>query len=96
MTLCRADSNDILWGGFSDDLFVFYDGDGSDWVGNFTAGALSEDVVALYGTGFMDFGSLLFFDITGGVWLDLGDGDQIMFTGLTTTDLHQDDFLFYA
>lgn len=96
-TLDGGLGSDIQWGGLGDDLFVFYAGDGSDWLGDFTAGASTDDVVALYGFGSLSFDTLDLTDTTdGGTLLDLGGGDQITFAGVSPGDLHQDDFLFYA
>jgi Ca2+-binding RTX toxin-like protein len=90
--------NDMLWGGDGDDYFVFYDGDGADWIGDFTAGVGSEDVIELHGTGFLDFGnlSLAFSDNGVDTTINLGGGDQITLAGLIMGDLDQDDFVFVA
>ena len=98
-TLDGGLGNDILWGGTGEDLFVFYDGDGADWIGDFTAGVGVADVIELHGTGFMDFSSLSLAFSDNGVdttVINLGDGDQITLAGLIIGDLDQDDFVFFV
>jgi hypothetical protein len=90
---------DMLWGGTGNDYFVYYDGDGADWIGDFSAGVGLEDVIELHGTGFLDFTSLSLAVSDNGVdttVIDLGDGDQITLAGLVASDLVQDDFVFFV
>ena len=93
-TLNGGVDNDILWGGTGDDLFVFYIGDGADWIGDFTAGTGTEDVIALYGFGFGTIGDLGLSDSDGSAFIDLGNGDSITLDGLSWTDLDEEDFVF--
>ena len=95
-TLNGGAGNDILWGGTGDDLFVFYLGDGVDWIGDFTAGAGTDDVIALYGFGPLDFGGLSLADLGGDTVVDLGGGDQITLAGLSSTELAAADFQFFV
>jgi Ca2+-binding RTX toxin-like protein len=96
-TLDGGLGDDILWGGTGDDLFVYYDGDGADWIGDFTAGLGVGDTLALHGTGFLDFGSLSFTDLGDDVRVDLGGGDEIVLAGVYSTDLlAEDDFVFFT
>ncbi|MDH3667567.1 MAG: VCBS domain-containing protein [Paracoccaceae bacterium] len=90
--------NDFLWGLGGDDLFLFFDGGGQDWIGDFSAGG-TEDSIALYNTGFSDFTSLqsAFSDAGADVLIDLGDGDQITLANVAeVSDLTSDDFLFFT
>ena len=89
----------FVWEKFTDsvdDLFVFYLGDGADWIGDFTAGALTDDAIALYGFGPLDFGGLSLTDDAGDTLIDLGGSDQITLAGVSSTDLAADDFQFFA
>ena len=95
-TIIGNDAANELWGGRGDDLFVFYDDNGSDWVGDFEVGDMAGDTIALYGTGVLDYESLLMSELNGDTIIDLGDGDQITLAGLDSTDLVADDFLFFV
>jgi Ca2+-binding RTX toxin-like protein len=97
-TLDGGLGNDILWGGTGDDFFVFYNGDGIDWIGDFSVGVEEADVIVLHGTGFLDFTSLApaFTDDGVDTTINLGGGDQVTLAGLLVGDLDQDDFIFIA
>ena len=96
-TLDGGLGDDDLWGGTGNDFFVFYAGDGQDWIGDFTAGLGTDDVIALNGFGALDFAGLSLSDLGDDVQIDLGGGDEIVLAGLSSTDLlHEDDFLFFT
>jgi hypothetical protein len=97
-TLDGGLGDDTLWGGIGDDQFVYFDGDGADWIGDFTAGLGLGDTIALHvSTGFLDFGSLSFTDLGDDVRVDLGDGDEIVLAGVSSTGLlAEDDFVFFT
>jgi Ca2+-binding RTX toxin-like protein len=87
--------NDMLWGEAGNDLFLFSIGDGADVIGDFIAGVGTDDVIALYGFGYTDFGDLTLGDTGGNAVIDLGGDDQITLAGLSSTDLMADDFQFF-
>jgi Ca2+-binding RTX toxin-like protein len=107
--LVGGDGNDILLGGAGDDVLVggpgadVFDGgdgddtiisDGSDTViNNFTAGADTDDRIDLSDRD-VSFEWLMAHasDVDGNTVLDLGD-HQITLTGVSTSMLHQDDFM---
>jgi hypothetical protein len=93
-TLSGGAANDTLWGGIGDDLFLFYLGDGQDWIGDFTAGLDTEDVIALYGFSYDAFGDLVLTDLGGSTLINLGGGDGITLAGVAPGALAADDFLF--
>ena len=97
-TLDGGFGSDTLWGGTGDDMFVYYDGDGADWIGDFTAGLGLGDTIALHAsTGFLDFGNLSFTDLGDDVRVDLGGGDEIVLAGVYSTGLlAEDDFVFFT
>ena len=90
---------DLLTGGLDDDLFVFSDGDGTDTITDFTAGAATDDVIDLTGvSGFSTFGDMqAAADDNGGMDPDtvitLNGGDSITLLGVQVANLNQDDFL---
>ena len=55
----------------------------------------TDDVIALYGFGYLDIGDLTLGDTGGNAVIDLGGGDQITLAGLSSADLAADDFLFF-
>jgi Ca2+-binding RTX toxin-like protein len=82
---------DTLNGGDGDDVFIT---DVFDTViDSFAAGAGSEDRIDVSGLG-VDFAWLMAHatDVNGNVLLDLGD-HQITLRGVSTSTLHQDDFM---
>lgn len=82
---------DTLIGGAGNDVFVADEFD--TVIDGFAAGAGSEDRIDLSALG-VDFEWLMAHasDVDGSVLLDLGD-QQITLRGVTTSMLHQDDFL---
>jgi Ca2+-binding RTX toxin-like protein len=82
---------DFYWGGDGDDLFIFYDGNGIDLIGDFTA---SDDVIGLYGFGFTSMTDLTLVQDGNDTVIDLGDGDQITLAMVDKLDLAADDFAF--
>ena len=96
-TLDGGAGDDLLNGGRGDDLFVFSDGGGADRFSRFKAGAGTEDVIDLTGTSAVgDFADVQSLAIQAGnsTVIDFGNGDSITLTGVDTTELHQDDFIF--
>ena len=88
--------DDTLFGGLGDDTFVFAAGDGDDTVGDFTAGAGSEDALDVSG---FSFASLA--DVTGvssqvgsDVVIALDASTSVTLLGVGLGSLHEDDFLF--
>ena len=76
----------------------FYDTvKGADWLGDFTFGDMTDDVIALNGFELLEFGNLILFDLGDDVRIDLGSGDEIVLAGVSSTDLlDEDDFVFFA
>jgi Ca2+-binding RTX toxin-like protein len=96
-----SDGDDVILGGSGDDVLlgglgndVIDGGDGNDIeIQGFVAGAGTEDSIDLSGKGFAyDWLIARSTDVDGNVVIDLGD-QQITLTGVSTSQLHQDDFL---
>lgn len=102
--------NDLIIGGTGDDFligdgqtptgndtFVYADGDGADTIGDFTAGAGSQDKIDLTGVaGVYDLAGVLARanESGGSTLIDFGDGNSITLNGVAIANLHADDFLF--
>lgn len=85
----------MLIGGSGDDYF-FYDGEsGADVILDFTAGAGTDDRIALDPSWFADFAEVLAstIDTAGGAMI-VTPGGTILLSGVTRAQLHADDFLF--
>jgi serralysin len=84
--------NDVLFGEAGSDIFVFERGTGGDVVGDFATGT---DKVQLTGLGFASFDQLSASMTTDGVStaLDLGEGDFVVFNGVTPGGFAAGDFL---
>jgi len=84
--------NDKLVGGWGRDVFVFEEGDGRDWVRDFSNG---YDKIDLSAFGFEDFHELRDNIHTG--WrasrIELEDGDSIYVSGLTHWNISESDFI---
>ena len=96
-TLIGGAGDDFLVGGSGNDTFVFADGDGFDWISDFTAGAGSNDVVDLRGVAsvnsFADVQAVAS-EFNGVTYLDLAGTDEIALAGVSLASLHEDDFRF--
>ena len=90
--LIGGPGNDVIFGGLGNDVIMGGDGDNIEIEG-FVAGASTEDVIDLSGQGF-SFEWLMAHsnDVDGSAVLDLGD-QAITLRGVSTSALHQDDFL---
>ncbi len=90
--------DDLLVGGAGNDTFLYFAGDGADVITDFQAGAGSDDAIRLFNLGpaFDTFAEVLAAtsDVGGDAVIDFGGGDQITLQGVTTANLHQDDFVF--
>jgi Ca2+-binding RTX toxin-like protein len=96
-----SDGDDVLIGGLGDDVLlgglgndIIMGGDGDDIeIQGFVAGAASEDAIDLSARS-LSFESLIAnaSDVGDDTVLDLGD-QQITLRGVSTSQLHQDDFL---
>ncbi len=96
-TLNGAKGDDTLTGGAGDDTFVFGTGRGADVITDFTAGAATEDVIALsLGASFDTFAEIAAAAVQVGAdtVIDFGGGDSLTLIGVTPSALHADDFLF--
>ncbi len=99
-TLDGGTGDDILTGGTGDDIFRFVEASpDSDVITDFTAGAGSDDVVALSLAVFADFDDVLSRMTEDGsdTVLDFAPdspGQTLRFEGVAIADFHQDDFLF--
>ena len=88
---------DVLFGEAGSDTFVFQAGvTGHDTVGDFVAGAGTEDVLQFASSVFTDADAVLAAaDTVGGNTVITVDGDtSITLLNVTKADLHQDDFAF--
>ncbi|MEM7303205.1 MAG: calcium-binding protein [Pseudomonadota bacterium] len=99
-TITGGLDNDTLLGGAGDDLFIFNAGDGGDQIGDFVAGAGTDDVVDVSFRGFSAFDDGTTNDVESAltqvgnnVRLDLGGGDSILFASLTVANFDAGDFI---
>lgn len=96
--LAGGDLNDILLGGAGDDLFLFAVGDNTDTLRDFTAGDLTEDVIALIGFGaaFDLFSEIVAAASDDGTntTIDFGNGDLLIIQNVVVAALSSDDFTF--
>jgi Ca2+-binding RTX toxin-like protein len=89
-----GDGDDNMWGGEGNDSFIFYDGAGHDTIYDFVAGASSDDLIDLTDhSGANDFGGIVATQVGSDTLIDLG-ADSITLLGVSTGDLHADDFIF--
>jgi VCBS repeat-containing protein len=93
-----AGTDDLL-GGPGNDTFIFAPGSEVDRIGDFTAGAGTDDRIDL--TAFASAGFHTLSDVTAvatddGVTttIDFGGGDMVVLTGVVVGQLHEDDFVF--
>ena len=91
-TLFGYGGNDTLFGGAGADKFVFGHGTGQDSIGDFVAGTDKIDLTAI---GFASYQDVInaTHDVGGNAVIDLGNGDQLTLTGVTTAQLHSGDFI---
>jgi Ca2+-binding RTX toxin-like protein len=91
-TLYGYGGNDSLFGGAGADKFVFAHGTGQDTVGDFVSGTDKLDLTAF---GFASYQDVInaTHDVGGNAVIDLGNGDQVTLTGVTTAQLHSGDFV---
>jgi Ca2+-binding RTX toxin-like protein len=91
-TLFGYGGNDTLFGGAGADKFVFAHGTGQDSIGDFVAGTDKIDLTAI---GFASYQDVInaTHDVGGNAVIDLGNGDQVTLTGVTTAQLHSGDFI---
>jgi len=91
-TLFGYGGNDTLFGGAGADKFVFAHGTGQDSIGDFVAGTDKIDLTAI---GFASYQDVInaTHDVGGNAVIDLGNGDQLTLTGVTTAQLHSGDFI---
>ncbi|MES0885353.1 calcium-binding protein, partial [Roseibium sp. SCPC14] len=96
-TLIGNAGDDTLTGGTGSDTFVFKIADtGHDTVTDFNAGAGSEDVLSFETSLFADFASLLAAtnDVGSNTVITIDVNTSIELQGVSSSDLHQDDFQF--
>ncbi|MEP4885266.1 MAG: FG-GAP-like repeat-containing protein, partial [Alphaproteobacteria bacterium] len=95
-TLQGGGGNDFLTGNAGDDLFVFVNGAGDDTIGDFQAGAGTDDLVDVSDFGFIDFADLLASTNDSGAdtVITLDGDDSLTLIGVQEADLHEDDFIF--
>jgi Ca2+-binding RTX toxin-like protein len=91
-TLMGYGGNDTLFGGSGADKFVFAHGTGQDIIGDFVAGTDKIDLTAI---GFASYQDVInaTHDVGGNAVIDLGNGDQLTLTGVTSAQLHSGDFI---
>jgi Ca2+-binding RTX toxin-like protein len=93
--IAGGDGADWLYGDAGNDTFIFRNGDGDDTIGDFTAGAASDDTADLTDFGYTDFADLLadIAQVGNDAVLETASGDSLTFAGIDRADLHQDDFI---
>ncbi|MBB2964901.1 family 16 glycosylhydrolase [Methylobacterium sp. R2-1] len=86
--------NDILTGGGGSDRFVVAKGDGSDFITDFSTGAVGRDVVRLDGFGFKSFAEVAARMSQSGAdsVLDLGGGATLTLRGTSLSNLTAEHF----
>jgi len=91
-TLYGYGGDDTLFGGAGADKFVFAHGTGQDTIGDFVSGTDKIDLTAF---GFASYQAVInaTHDVGGNAVIDLGNGDQVTLTGVTTAQLHSGDFI---
>ena len=84
--------NDTLFGGAGADRFVFDHGTGQDVVSDFVSGTDKLDLSAF---GFADFTAVqaATHDVGGNAVIDLGGGDSVTLTGVTSSQLQSGDVI---
>jgi Ca2+-binding RTX toxin-like protein len=96
-TITGGADNDTLNGGAGNDTFIFADGDGSDTIQGFVAGACSDDVIDLTGVSSVhELADVLALASDNGTntTINFGGGDSITLQNVLVGQLHEDDFLF--
>ncbi len=97
-TLNGRFGDDFVTGGAGDDLFEFRQSHGNDIYDDFTAGAGTDDVIALmeFGAAFDTFAEVIAAASDDGAdtTIDFGGGDSITLLNVVVADLHEDDFIF--
>ncbi|WP_424957097.1 calcium-binding protein [Hyphomicrobium sp. 1Nfss2.1] len=90
--------DDFILTGAGDDTIVFRPGYGSDFIGDFTAGANTDDVIEIGGFNIADFAELqgLMSEWGGNTFITFSDGSELAIEGVTNAQLHSDDFRFAA
>ncbi|MGN6820011.1 MAG: hypothetical protein ACTHJR_15200 [Sphingomonas sp.] len=91
-TLYGYGGNDSLFGGGGADKFVFAHGTGQDTIGDFVAGTDKIDLTAIGFASYQDVMNATH-DVGGNAVIDLGNGDQVTLTGVTSSQLHSSDFI---
>ena len=99
-TLTGGSGIDTMAGGLGSDVFVFADGGSVDWIWDFDA-KNNVDKIDLSGvTGFDDIDDIL--GVGGAareagsnsVWLDFGNSNQVLLSGVKLSQLDEADFIF--
>jgi len=87
--------NDLLTGGAGSDTFVFGIGGGQDTIGDFAAGASSEDFIRFEGL-FASFAEVVAAASQSGrdTIIDIDANTRLTLNNVSVTGLHQDDFQF--
>ena len=95
-TLNGGRGNDYLLGGSGNDTFVFTPGDGNDTLGDFVAGAGSDDVIDVSAFTQSSLSEILNLSSQSGddVVINLDAGTSLTLLGVNVADLSEDDFLF--
>ena len=95
-TITGGAGNDLLTGGAGDDVFVFSASDGLDTITDFTAGAGSDDIIRLEGSGITDFAGLLAsaYEVGGDTVIEFDTNNKITLSGVELSSLHENDFVF--
>lgn len=90
-TVTGGEGRDYLYGGWGKDIFVFEQGDGHDYVGDFRNG---QDKIDLSDYGLNGIEDL---NIHKGWWkstIELGEGDSLAVRGLNWWNIDENDFIF--
>ena len=94
-TLTGGIGDDFLTGGAGNDLFVFQDGGNDDSVGDFVAGAATDDVLDVSAFGFASEAdvSAAASQVGADAVIQLDADDSVTLLGVNASLLHDDDFL---
>lgn len=87
---------DVVNGGTGSDTFVFAPGFGRDTIEDFTAGAGSDDIIAIASSIFADFDAVMAAatQVGADTVITAGADDAITLKNVSRSALHQDDFQF--
>jgi Ca2+-binding RTX toxin-like protein len=92
-TIDGKGGNDVLYGEAGADTFVFTNGSGADYIGDFTPGSDRIDLSAYGFTSFAQVQSAMT-ENAGTTAINFGNGNYVILNGVGNAALHQGDFVY--